>query len=278
MLRELQRDTIINITARLCIQACCHVPDELIPALEKAMESESGSAADILSQIIENDRLASQVDRPCCQDTGLAVIFADLGRDCHVGFDLYDAINEGVREGYTQGYLRKSAASPLGRVNTGDNTPAIVHLRLTEGDRLRLAVLPKGFGSENKSRIGMLTPSAGIQGVEDFIVETAKLGAASACAPVILGVGVGGAFDSCPVLARRQLMRPLGQPSTDKELAELEKRCLDRINALGIGPMGLGGNTTALAVHIGAETTHIAGLPVAVNMMCHAQRHAEAEI
>lgn len=278
MVRELQRDEIINTTACLCIQACCHVPETLISALEEAIKTECGSAASILDQIIENDRLAAEVERPCCQDTGLAVIFADLGRDCHTDFDLYEAINEGVRKGYTEGYLRKSAAAPLSRVNTGDNTPAIVHLRLVEGDRLKLAVLPKGFGSENKSRLGMLTPSAGIKGVEDFIVETARLGAASACAPVILGVGIGGAFDSCPVLARRQLLRPLGQPSSDGELAELEKRCLDRINDLGIGPMGLGGRTTALAVHIGAETTHIAGLPVAVNMMCHALRHAEAEI
>lgn len=274
-LREIGLNEITDAVARMCTAACCRLPQDVLDALARAQSEETGRAAWMLSLLRENARLAADAGRPCCQDTGMAVVLADLGRDVHLTCDLYEAVNEGVRRGYGEGWLRKSVLTPLTRENTKDNTPAVVHLRLTEGDRLRLTLMPKGFGSENRSRLAMLNPSDGQAGVEAFILETARLGAASACPPVVLGVGVGGTFESCALLAKRQLARPLGQPSDEPLLADMERRLLAEINALGIGPGGLGGKTTALAVHIAQTPTHIAGLPVAVNVQCHAMRHQE---
>jgi len=208
----------------------------------------------------------------------MAVVFADIGRDAHIEGDLTAAVNEGVRLAYTEGYLRKSVLDPITRVNTGDNTPAVLHIRLVDGDRVALTVAPKGFGSENMSRLVMLPPSAGIEGILTHILTTVKDAGASACPPVVVGVGIGGTMESCALLAKRQLLRPLGEPAARDDLAAIEREALKRINESGIGPMGLGGMTTALAVHAAAEHTHIAGLPVAVNIQCHACRHASEEV
>ena len=208
----------------------------------------------------------------------MAVVFLDVGMDAHIDGDVYAAVNEGVARGYTDGYLRKSVLSPLSRVNTGDNTPAVVHLRQVEGDRVHITVAPKGFGSENMGRLWMLTPAAGRTGVLDAIVETVVSAGACACPPVVVGVGIGGTMEQACLLAKRQLLRPLGDASPDGEMAALEREALERLNATGIGPMGLGGRTTALAVHAAEAPTHIAGLPVAVNLQCHACRHAERTI
>lgn len=208
----------------------------------------------------------------------MTVVFADIGRDVHIEGDLTAAVNEGVRRAYVEGYLRKSVLDPITRVNTGDNTPAVLHIRFVEGDKLRLTVAPKGFGSENMSRLAMLPPSAGTEGILNQIVTAVTEAGASACPPVVVGVGIGGTMESCALLAKRQLLRPLGEPAEREDLAKLEETALARINASGIGPMGLGGATTALAVHLAAEPTHIAGLPVAVNLQCHACRHASEEV
>lgn len=208
----------------------------------------------------------------------MAIVFADIGRDVCLDGDLTEAINEGVRLAYVGGYLRKSVLDPITRLNTGDNTPAVIHIRFVEGDKLLLTVAPKGFGSENMSRLAMLPPSAGTEGILNQIVSTVTEAGASACPPVVVGVGVGGTMESCALLAKRQLLRPLGEPAERDDLARLEREALARVNASGIGPMGLGGVTTALAIHIAAEPTHIAGLPVAVNLQCHACRHASEEV
>jgi fumarate hydratase subunit alpha len=208
----------------------------------------------------------------------MVVVFADIGRDVFIEGDLEAAVNEGVRAAYTDGYLRKSVLDPLTRVNTLDNTPAIVHLRFVSGDRLRLTVVPKGFGSENMSRVFLLAPSAGVSGVIESIVTTVLEAGASACPPVVVGVGVGGTMEAAALLAKRQLLRPVGAPSERSDVAEIEREALRRINQSGVGPMGLGGKTTALAVHAAAQPTHIAGLPVAVNLQCHACRHASEEV
>ena len=213
--------------------------------------------------------------RPCCQDTGMAVVFLDIGRGAYIDGDVYAAVNEGVSRGYREGYLRKSVLHPLTRENTGDNTPAVVHLSFVPGDRVRVQVAPKGFGSENMSRLFLLPPSAGREGVLNAIVETVVQAGACACPPVVAGVGIGGTMEQACLLAKRQLLRELGAPSPEAEVARLEEEALARLNATGIGPMGLGGRTTALAVHAAAVPTHIAGLPVAVNLQCHACRHAE---
>lgn len=205
----------------------------------------------------------------------MAVVFLDIGMDVHIDGDVYEAVNAGVSRGYTEGYLRKSVLTPLTRVNTGDNTPAVTHIRLVPGDRVTITVAPKGFGSENMGRLFMLTPAAGRQGVLESIVETVVQAGACACPPMVVGVGIGGTMELACLLAKRQLLRPVGEPSADAEMAALEREALERINATGIGPMGLGGKTTALAVHAAQTPTHIAGLPVAVNLQCHACRHAE---
>jgi len=279
-MRLVQAAQLIEPVRRLCLRACCNLPQDVASALSAAQSrEEQGSAAkNVLDQLLENQHLAREKYRPICQDTGMAVVFADIGRDAHIEGDLTAAVNEGVRLAYTEGYLRKSVLDPITRVNTGDNTPAVLHIRLVDGDRVTLTVAPKGFGSENMSRLVMLPPSAGIEGILTHILTTVKDAGASACPPVVVGVGIGGTMESCALLAKRQLLRPLGAPAEREDVAAIEREALKRINESGIGPMGLGGMTTALAVHAAAEHTHIAGLPVAVNIQCHACRHASEEV
>ena len=279
-MRLVQAAQLIEPVRRLCLRACCNLPQDVASALSAAQSrEEQGSAAkNVLDQLLENQQLAREKNRPICQDTGMAVVFADIGRDAHIEGDLTAAVNEGVRLAYTEGYLRKSVLDPITRVNTGDNTPAVLHIRQVDGDRVTLTVAPKGFGSENMSRLVMLPPSAGIEGILTHILTTVKDAGASACPPVVVGVGIGGTMESCALLAKRQLLRPLGEPAEREDVAAIEREALKRINESGIGPMGLGGMTTALAVHAAAEHTHIAGLPVAVNIQCHACRHASEEV
>lgn len=279
-MRLVPASALVEPVKRLCLTACCNLPDDVCAALLRARNTEAsgGAAQSVLSQLIENQQLAREKQRPICQDTGMAVVFVDIGREVFIEGDLTEAVNEGVRRAYVDGYLRKSVLDPITRVNTGDNTPAVLHIRFVEGDKLLLTIAPKGFGSENMSRLTMLPPSAGTEGILNQIVSAVSEAGASACPPVVVGVGIGGTMESCALLAKRQLLRPLGTPAERKDLAKLEQETLLRINATGIGPMGLGGATTALAVQIAAEPTHIAGLPVAVNIQCHACRHASEEV
>lgn len=275
-MREIGFEEIASALADACIKACSELPEDVVAALGRAYENEdSPFAKETLRQVIENARMAKEQKRPCCQDTGLAVVFAELGREVHLTCDLEEAVNEGVRRGYKEGYLRKSSLTALSRVNMGDNTPAVLHVKSVAGDRLKLTVAPKGFGSENKGMLHMLTPAAGVEGVLSAVVETVQKAGGGFCPPGIVGVGVGGTMETACLLAKKQLLRPVGEPSPDPELAKLEAELLSRINALSIGPMGLGGKTTVLAVHMAQQPTHIAGLPVAVNLQCHAARHAE---
>lgn len=277
-MRIVQAQAVEAAIANLCVDAVCRLPDDVLFALQAAHDAEEGAAKETLRQILENEKMARTARRPCCQDTGLAVVFLDIGQEVFIEGDVNAAVNEGVRRAYTDAYLRKSSLTALGRKNTGDNTPAILHVRFVPGDRVAIHVAPKGFGSENMSRLYMLTPSKGIEGVAESIVETARLGAANACPPVILGVGIGGTMEAAALLAKRQLLRKIGSAPETPELAALEQETLCRINALSIGPMGLGGKTTALAVHIGELPTHLAGLPVAVNVQCHCARHASVTL
>lgn len=279
-MRVLAASSVVEIVKELCLDACCNLPADVESALLAAQnaEHEGGAARSVLTQLLENERLARLRQRPICQDTGMAVVFADIGQDVHIEGSLEEAVNEGVRRAYTEGYLRKSVLDPITRVNTGDNTPAVLHIRFIEGDRLLLTVAPKGFGSENMSRVAMLPPSAGIEGILNRIVSAVTEAGASACPPVVVGVGIGGTMEACALLAKRQLLRPLGERAAREDLAKIELEALRRINETGIGPMGLGGATTALDVHVAAQPTHIAGLPVAVNLQCHACRHASREV
>lgn len=279
-MRLIQAAQLIEPVRRLCLRACCNLPDDAVSALTAAREREAADSAarNVLDQLLENQQLAREKFRPICQDTGMAVVFADIGQDAFIQGDLAAAVNEGVRLAYTEGYLRKSVLDPLTRVNTGDNTPAVLHIRFVKGDRVTLTVAPKGFGSENMSRLFMLPPSAGIEGILTHILTTVQDAGASACPPVVVGIGIGGTMESCALLAKRQLLRPLGEPAEREDVAAIEREALRRINAIGIGPMGLGGATSALAVHAAAEPTHIAGLPLAVNVQCHACRHASCEV
>ena len=278
-MREITYEQIVN-AVRECVRACGRLTPSCKKALEDCLAKESGSAARFaLSMLVKNADTAENENLAVCQDTGMAVFYVQLGQDAHVtGGLLTDAIDEGVRIGYAECGWRASVLDPLTRVNTKDNTPAIVHLEIVAGDGLTLDFLPKGFGSENMSRLFMLTPSAGIQGVEDSIVEAVRLAGANPCPPVIVGVGIGGTAEKAMETAKRQLLRPVGTPADDPELAALERRCLERINALGIGAQGFGGDTTALAVHCGKFPTHIASLPVAVNIQCNAMRLGHAEL
>lgn len=260
--------------------ACCEIGVDVLRLLEAGLErEESPFGREILSQLIENDRLAAERHMPICQDTGMAVLFMEVGQDVHfVGGDVNEAINLGVRRAYQDGCFRASVLSPLSRVNTKDNTPAIVHMRIVPGNHVTLTAAPKGFGSENMSRLYMLTPSQGIEGVKDAIIETVRLAVGNPCPPVVVGVGIGGTAECAMLMAKHSLTRECGEPSPDPMLADMERELLNRINGLGIGPQGLGGRVTALAVHIEQMPTHIAGLPVAVNMQCHAARHKTATI
>ena len=278
-MREIDVAQVTETVARLCQEANMDLGEDAFAALERALEQEESPVGkDVLQQLIENARLARREWVPMCQDTGVAVVLVDVGQDVHVvGGSLEDAINAGVRKGYTEGYLRKSVvADPFDRKNTGDNTPAVIHYRVVPGDRLKITVLPKGAGSENMSALKMLTPADGLEGVMDFVVEVVDQAGSNPCPPIIVGVGVGGTMEQAALLAKRALARPVGQPHPRPEIAGIEEKLLQRINRLGIGPQGLGGRVTALAVHMEVYPTHIACLPVAVNLQCHAARHKEA--
>jgi len=276
MMRQLSAQTVTDTVARLCIEANCRLPRDVRNRLEQMERAEDWpAAADILCQIRENYCLADRENIPICQDTGLACVFLEIGQDVHIEGDLHDAVNEGVRKGYRDGYLRKSAVGdPLRRVNTGDNTPAMLYIDLVPGDRVKVTVAPKGFGSENMSAVRMLRPSDGVQGVKDFVLQTVKNAGPNPCPPIVVGVGIGGTFDKAAYLAKTALLRSVEEENPDPFYAALERELLDSINALGIGPQGLGGRTTALGVNIETMATHIAGLPVAVNINCHVTRHA----
>ena len=277
--RTIQADDIAAAVARLCVEANTLLPREVCGLLEAAERGEPyPPARETLALIRRNAEIAKNGCIPICQDTGMTVVYAELGQDAHIAGGLLEAaVNAGVAKGYTEGYLRKSVVrDPIRRGNTGDNTPAVLHLKLIEGDRLRLTVAPKGFGSENMSRLKMLTPAQGLQGVKDFVVETARLAGANPCPPMMLGVGVGGTFERVAELAKEALIEPREGSHPDPYYAALEEELCALVNALGIGPQGFGGATTALSVHIKAFPTHIAGLPVAVNVGCHVTRHASA--
>lgn len=278
-IREMHTDTITQVVRNLCIEACCELGDDVAELMKQALKKETYPLArNILEQLIKNIELAKKQHIPICQDTGMAVVFLDIGQDIHItGGNIYDAINKGVRQGYTEGYLRKSVVeSPICRVNTKDNTPAIIHTSIVPGNRITINVAPKGFGSENKSRLKMLNPSDGVQGIKDFVLETVTLAGGGPCPPGIIGIGIGGTMEKAAYMAKKALLRPAGRHNSDENIAKLEKELLSAINSTGIGPQGLGGNTTALAVHIDTFATHIAGLPVAVNMQCHAARHKQS--
>lgn len=277
-MREIDIGRIEETVYALCRSACCEIGGDVLGLLEQGLARErSPFGREILRQLIENDRLACARRMPICQDTGMAVVFMDVGQDVHLaGGDLTQAVDSAVRRAYRDGCFRNSVLDPLTRKNTGDNTPAVLYTRIVPGEQVEIAVAPKGFGSENMSRLGMLTPSQGLEGVLDFVVETVRLAGANPCPPVVVGVGIGGTAEGCMLLAKRQLLREVGAPSPDPALAQIERELLERINRLGIGPQGLGGDVTALAVHVAKAPTHLAGLPVAVNMQCHAARHKRA--
>ncbi|MDQ7849392.1 MAG: fumarate hydratase [Armatimonadota bacterium] len=271
---------VVAAVRRLCLEAAIRLPADVWEALRAARQREqSPLGRRVLDEILENDELAAREAVPMCQDTGTAVVFAELGEDARVEGGLSQAIDEGVRQGYRDAYLRKSiVADPLRRRNTGDNTPAVVHVELVPGDRLRLTLLPKGGGAENMSRATMLAPAQGEAGVRAFVLQTVETAGPNACPPLIVGVGIGGTFDSVGLLAKRALLRPVGERHPDPYYAAMEEDLLEAINGLGLGPMGYGGTVTALDVHIEAAPCHIASLPVAVNLQCHAARVARTEV
>ena len=279
-MREIDSSLISEVVARLCIDANYHLPPDMKKQIISSSKEESWETASIiLDQIIENFNIADENLQPICQDTGLACVFLSIGQDVHIKGNLEDAVNEGVRKGYSKGYLRKSVVSdPLKRVNTGDNTPAMIYYDICPGDKLKITVAPKGFGSENMSQIKMLKPSDGIDGVKDFVIKVVEDAGPNPCPPIVVGVGIGGTFDKAAYLAKKALMRPVDPRNSEDFYAELEEELLEKINALGIGPQGFGGKTTALAVNIEKFPTHIAGLPVAVNINCHVTRHMTEEI
>ncbi|MEE1305396.1 MAG: fumarate hydratase [Agathobacter sp.] len=281
MIREIDTAEIISIVKEMCIEANHFLSEDMDSALKKATaEEKSELGQKILNQLQDNLKIAGEEMIPICQDTGMAVFFVEVGQDVHfVGQPIEEAINEGVRQGYVDGFLRKSVvADPILRENTKDNTPAVIHYSIVPGDKVKLTFAPKGFGSENMSRVFMLKPADGIDGVKDAILTAVKDAGPNACPPMVVGVGVGGTFEKCAVMAKKALTRPAGEHSEIEYVAEMEKEMLDRINKLGIGPGGLGGSTTALSVNINTYPTHIAGLPVAINICCHVNRHAVREV
>lgn len=277
-MREIHVNTITKTVRDLCIDACINIGSDVEALLKEAKDTEiSPFGQNILDQLIDNIDIAKRENMPICQDTGMAVLFLEIGQDVHItGGDLTEAINEGVRQGYRDGYLRKSVLDPLTRINTQDNTPAIIHTEIVPGDELKITIAPKGFGSENMSALKMLKPSDGIEGIKEFVVETVKSAGANPCPPIILGIGIGGTMEKAALLAKKSLTREAGTPNPDPEVAKLEDELLTLVNKTGIGPQGLGGNVTALAVHVDTYPTHIAGLPIAINVQCHAARHKEA--
>ncbi len=279
-MREVNVNVITERVKQLCIESNTDLNQEVLDAFDRlsAME-ESPVGKELFAEYKENAKISLEEKVALCQDTGLAVIWMDLGQDVHlVGGDLNEAINEGVRQGYKEGYLRKSACHPFTRKNTGDNTPAIIHLNIVPGDKIKLMMVPKGGGAENMSIVSMLTPGVGKKGVMDFVVERVRIAGSNPCPPTVVGVGIGGTLEKAALLAKKSLTRPLGAPNPDPELAEMEREILKRVNNLGIGPMGLGGRITSLAVHIEMLPCHIASLPVAVNLNCHSHRHKEVII
>lgn len=274
-MREISAQLITETVKRLCIEANYYLPGDLQQRIEDCCTAEPWpQAKEILDRIVENYTIAQEKAQPICQDTGVACVFLKLGQDVHVTGSIEDAVNEGVRQGYSEGYLRKSVVrDPLDRVNTGDNTPAMIYYELVPGENLEITVAPKGFGSENMSAIKMLRPSDGLQGVKDFVKKVVEDAGPNPCPPIVVGVGVGGTFDKAAYLAKKALMRSVDARNADPFYAKLEEELLAEINELGIGPQGFGGKTTALAVNIEKFPTHIAGLPVAVNINCHVTRH-----
>ncbi len=279
--REIPCDRIIDTVADLFLRASTDLGDDVLSAISKAAQSEDTPLGkDALEKILENARVAKAESLPLCQDTGLAVVFVEVGQDVHVtGGDFNEAIQEGVRRAYRDGFLRKSVCDPITRANTGDNTPAVIHTQIVPGDTIRIIAMPKGGGSENMSSSVMLLPSAGLEGIRGHIVEMVRKAGPNPCPPTIVGVGIGGSIEESALIAKKALTRPVGEPNrSDRRLSQLERETLDEINALGIGPQGYGGRTTALAVHVEMMPCHIASLPVTVNIQCHVARHGEAVI
>ena len=274
-MREISAQKITEVVKRLCIEANCHLPQDMKNCILASREAESWpQAQEILDRIIENFGISDEKNVPICQDTGVTCVFLKIGQEVHIVGDIEAAVNEGVRQGYAEGYLRKSVVrDPLDRVNTGDNTPAFIYYELVPGDALEITVAPKGFGSENMSQLKMLKPSDDLQGVKDFVLKVIEEAGPNPCPPIVVGVGIGGTFDKAAYLAKKALMRSTEIRNPKPFYAALEQELLEAINALGIGPQGFGGKTTALAVNIEEAPTHIAGLPVAVNINCHVTRH-----
>lgn len=273
-MKIIETDLITKEVSRLCIEAATYIESDVLNSIKKALDNEKGLSKEILEQIIENDILATNEHVPMCQDTGITVVFVELGYDVHINGDLYEAINKGISIGYTEGYLRKSVVkSPLNRVNTKDNTPGIIHIKMVKGDNLKITICPKGAGSENMSKVKMLTPADGINGIKKFVLDTVKEAGGRPCPPLIVGVGIGGDIEKAALIAKEALLRPIDDESDDLDAKKLEKELLEELNKLNVGPMGLGGKTTALACKVNLYPCHIASLPVAVNIQCHASRH-----
>lgn len=280
-MRIVEASNITTLVERLCIEACCVITDDIYNSFKTSIKSEkSPLGREILGTLIENADIARSERNPICQDTGMTVVFVTMGQNIQIsGGFIEDAINQGVRQGYQKGYLRKSVVSdPIDRVNTQDNTPAIIHYEIVAGDEFHITVAPKGFGSENKSGLKILTPSEGVEGIKRFVIDTVSQAGANPCPPIIVGVGIGGTMERAAYMSKKALLRPVGTTNPDPTLQQLERELLDAINNLGIGPAGFGGSTTALSVNIITGATHIAGLPVSVNIGCHATRHAEGRL
>ena len=281
MIKEISCKKITETVEYLCIKANKQLPDDLVCSIKcTALKETNSLAKSVLCDLERNIEVAKEYDIPICQDTGMAVVFLEIGQDVHfTDGSLYDAVNQGVRQGYEKGLLRKSLVSdPLRRINTNDNTPAVIHTKIVDGDKVKISVAPKGFGSENMSGIRMLTPAAGRDGVINAVLEIVKLASNNPCPPIVVGVGIGGDFEQCAYLSKMALCRNCDDRNPDKFYSDMEEELLSKINALNIGPQGFGGDTTALAVNIEVAPTHIAGLPVAVNIGCHVTRHASAEV
>lgn len=277
-MKTINVNEIIKTVKELSIEANYYLSNDVKEAIEEAEKNEKWPIANnILNKILENSQIAAAEKMPICQDTGMACVFVDIGQDVHItGGSLEEAINEGVRQGYAEGFLRKSVVKdPIHRVNTNDNTPALIYYNMVPGDKVKITVAPKGFGSENMSRIAMLKPSDGLEGVKNFVIETVRMAGPNPCPPIVIGIGIGGSFDKAAYLAKKALIRPVNENNTDEFYSNLEKELLEEVNKIGIGPQGFGGKTTALALNIETYPTHIAGLPVAVNINCHATRHKE---
>jgi fumarate hydratase subunit alpha len=276
--REISGEEIIMTVKRLCIEANTVLGDDVIAAYERGLEEEkSPIGKDSFQQLLENARIAREEGLPLCQDTGLVVLFVEIGQDVHIiGGDLNEAINEGVRQGYKEGYLRASSLDPVTRKNFGDNTPAVIHIEIVPGDLLTLKLAPKGFGSENMSQVMLFQPAVGLEGLKKFVLQRVEESGPNPCPPIVVGIGIGGTLEKAALIAKKSLLRPLGKRHPRPEIAGLEEELLREINELGIGPQGLGGRITALDVHIETYPTHIASLPVAINIQCHCARHKEA--